>query len=268
MKLKILVAPVLIAIIMIMAIWYVYPAFQDLRSKQDALSSAQSKLVDIQNKNSNAEALKASLGGGSLQSETVTRYIPEQRKEEEIIGALNSLANSIGLVVYKISITNSAISAPVNNAPAVSNQAVVFDPNNPNGNTSQSSVADTQTAVVAPAMNNFTVNLGVTGGYGKIKDIMSKIAALQRFNSVSSLVISKAQVVGVVDDSTNDNLQADINLKFNYLAKSGMVSDSDSAIFSNDSLDMSVVDDINNKMSTVVRSLTVDAHGTTNPFVK
>jgi len=120
-----------------------------------------------------------------------------------------------------------------------------------------------------PVVKNFVVELGVTGNYAKIKDLLGKIAALQRFNSIASLKINKVQNSDPkADDSASDNLQADVSLNFNYMAKSDAVVNLDNAIFSSNNFDMSVVDNIKSTMTTVVNGLTVGPQGVTNPFVK
>ena len=50
MKLKLLAAPMLIVLIIVMAIWVVYPAFQDMQSKNEGLRSEQAKVAEIQEK--------------------------------------------------------------------------------------------------------------------------------------------------------------------------------------------------------------------------
>ena len=255
MKLKILVAPVLIVLIVVMAVWVVYPAFQDLQSNKASLGIQQANLKDIQEKNSKAEALAQSLNGSTEQRDILLGYIPEQKNEEEMINEINNLSSSEGLTVYKITVTD--LVAPVVAAPVDASGSVAAD----------SSVSK----AVAPAMptaNNFTVDFGVAGNYAKIKELLGKIAALRRFNSISSLKITKSQDAKVADDSTVDNLQADINVNFNYMVKGNSVANLDNSIFSSGSFDMSVVENIKDTMSTVVDGLTVDAHFAPNPFVK
>ena len=247
MKLKVLLAPVLIVLIVVMAIWYVYPAFQDLMSKKESLNSEQNKLSDIQEKNNTAAALLQTLNGETDRRNTLTSYIPEQRKEEEMISALNALSGAEGLSVYKIAVLDTAV-ATAPNAAGADNAA--------------------GTAPAKPMVNNFIINLGVAGNYGKIKDLLIKIASLPRFNSIATLKITKVLDPTGADNSGSDNLQADISLNFNYMSKGDAVVNFDNAIFSSGKFDLAVVDDIKSKMSTVVNGLTVDAHGVPNPFVK
>ena len=252
MKLKVLVAPVLIVIIVVLAVWYVYPAFQEMQGKTANLTTEQNKLADIQEKNSKAEALGQVLKGDTVRHDTLLSYIPEQESEEDMISTLNSLAGGEGLSVFKISI--SAVTVPA--APAA--DAATTD-----------AAGNPVVAPSVPVVKNFVVELGVTGNYAKIKDLLGKIAALQRFNSIASLKINKVQNSDPkADDSASDNLQADVSLNFNYMAKSDAVVNLDNAIFSSNNFDMSVVDNIKSTMTTVVNGLTVGPQGVTNPFVK
>ncbi|MFA6974158.1 MAG: hypothetical protein WC238_05500 [Parcubacteria group bacterium] len=268
MKIKILAAPVLIVLIVIMAIWVISPAYRDFRAKKAELEKAQTKLTAIQEKNSRAAQLGQSLATKTDQKTALLRYIPEQQKEEDVIANLNALAGTAGLSVYNISIGN------VEKRNAAADTAA-----QPSGNFLLPPVietADLGDMVVAPAKpeaRNFKVTLGVAGSYGKIKDLLGKIAALQRFNSIASLKIAKAQAQSVAegtsaDSGTSDNLQADISLNFNFIDKSDAIVNLDNEIFAGVNFDMTVIDNIKSQMTTVVNSLTAVTSGVQNPFVK
>lgn len=266
MKLKILAAPILIISIVIMSIWVVYPAFQDLQTKKSEMNAAQVKLTEIQKKNSLATQLGQTLVAKSEQKDSLLRYIPEQQKEEEVISNLNALAGTIGLSVYNISIGGLDKKEP----------AVIDTTAQPSGNflvpiTSDAAAGNAVPVPAKPEASTFKVALGVTGNYAKIKDLLSKIAALQRFNSISELKISRAQSAtsgGAVDNGTNDSLQADISLNFNFINKSDAIVNLNNEIFTSGNFDMAVVDGIKNQMTTVINGLTAGASGVQNPFVK
>jgi hypothetical protein len=263
MKLKIFLIPVLIILIVIIAIWVIYPKFQDLNNKQATLKVANAKLADILDKNNKADILGQSLIGNTDKRNTLLTYIPDQEKEEEIISNLNSLANAGSLFVFGMSV------APVEVVPDVS----VEDTSGLAAPTDNGMIVPV--AAAKPLTSNFKVSLGVTGTYENIKELLKKIVSLRRFNSVVGLVISKDETkastdekIKAEDQASNNNLRASISLSFNYIAKDNSVVNIENSVFSEGSFDMSVVDDIKNKMNTVMNGLTVGAIGLANPFVK
>lgn len=248
MKLKILIIPAVIVVILYLAIWVINPALKQLRQEKEDLAKEKAKLADIQEKNLKAESLSKSLVGQSEQRNILLKYIPEQKQEEEIIGNLNSLAVVSGLSVYTISI--------------VEQKALAVPSDLETGSDSKT------TEAAKPAVSEFQVKLGVIGGYEKIKDLLGKIASLQRFNSISNLKITKVKPQGEVDLATVDNLQAEATLVFNYLPKSNLIVNADNKIFSTGNFDLSVIDSIRTNLKTIMNSLSVGESGVSNPFVK
>lgn len=269
MKLKILAAPILIVLIVIMAIWVISPAYRDFRAKKAELGKAQTKLTAIQEKNNRAAQLGQSLATKTDQKRALLRYIPEQQKEEDVIANLNALAGAAGLSVYNISIGSlEKKESTAADANAQSNGNFLLPPV-----IDTTDLGDMAVAPAKPETRNFKVTLGVAGSYGKIKDLLGKIAALQRFNSIASLKITKAQAQSgaegaEADNGISDNLQADISLNFNFIDKSDAIVNLNNEIFAGVNFDMTVVDNIKSQMTTVVNSLTAGDSGVQNPFVK
>jgi Tfp pilus assembly protein PilO len=256
MKLKILLVPVLIVLIIIMAIWVVFPSLQDLNNKKVDLEKATFKLSDIQNKNDKADILSQSLNSNTDKLNTVLTYIPNQEKEEEIISNLNSLASSSGLSVFSMTV------APVEKTEEI----VAVDASATGAPVDGTGVMPVEAA--KPVISNFKVNLGVAGSYENIKNFLGKVASLRRFNIVAGLKISKNTTVKSEEQASSNNLQANVSFNFNYIVKNNSVMNIDDSVFSGSGFDMSVVDNIQSKMNTIVNGLTVGAIGMTNPFIK
>lgn len=266
MKIKIIIVPVLIVLIVVLAIWVVNPALQEWGDKKASLNKIDAQLADIQEKNQKAQLLASAMNADPGKMDVIMKYIPPKEQEEEMIASLNALANASGLAVYNISV-DSGKNNPAGGAqtPAEATPAV-----------NASGIAGSTQTAVGPSITDFTITFGVAGGYEKIKDLLGKLASLQRYNSISGLKISKAAAAvsqggtaqPSADDSTNNNLQADIALNFNYIEKSNAVVNVDNTVFANGSFDMSVIDDIKNSMNTTVNSLNVGGSGVSNPFVK
>jgi Tfp pilus assembly protein PilO len=242
MKIKILIVPVLLVLIIVAAIWYVMPAWQTLGVEKGQLDSANAQLANMQARNAKAGLLVETLNNSKEQKNVLFKYLPQQSQEEDLISTLNSLAAGSGLKIGDISIkTESAAPAPVL--------------------TPEQQAGTQEITAPAPTAKTFTVDVAIAGDYGKIKDFLAKIVSLERYSSVSGLEISQ-------DQTSGGNLKADMTLAFNYLEKSDATISADNKIFVSGKFDMSVIDMISNKAKTAVNSLTVDASGTDNPFVK
>lgn len=241
MKLKLIIAPLLVLLIIIMAIWVVAPTYQELQVQKDELATAQQKLADIQEKNAQAAKLKKELAGNAIQKDVVFNYLPAAAQEESIIENINSLASGEGLSISNISVTGDT----GKNVPA----PVVSDG------------TDTQ-AIPALSENKISFSVGVIGSYEKIKSFLNKLAALKRYNNVSALKISPA-----VSGGPANNLQANMTINFAYFLGNNTAVNINSSIFSEGSFDTAVIEQIKSKLSTEVIPVNIGETGKANPFL-
>jgi len=242
MKLKLLIAPLLVLLIIVMAIWVVVPAYQELQTKKGELADAQTKLADIQGKNALAAKLKQALADNPAQKEILLGYLPEKAQEEVIIENLSSLAQGEGLTVADLSLSDNSQKNNPSAAPVV---------------------VDASLGEVAPpvlAVNLTSTTIGFAGPYEKIKSFLGKLAAFKRDNNVISLKIAPAATAA-------GNLQADMSLNLAYFAGGSSAINPNSSIFSNGSFDTTVTDQIKNKLNTEIVPVNIGNTGKANPFL-
>lgn len=242
MKLKLLIAPLLVLLIIVMAIWVVAPAYRGLVAQKEELAAAKQKLAGIQEKNAQAAKLRQELAGNTGHKELLLKYIPGGAQEEIIIENLNALALGEGLAVFNLSVADNSRK---NSVPAVS--ATV--------NNSQEEIAP---AVLSA--DSISVGVGFAGPYEKIKSFIGKLAALKRGNNITSLKIAAATAVP-------GSLQADMVLKFSYFAGGNSAISANSSIFSKGSFDTAVIEQIKSKLNTEVVPVNIGETGKTNPFL-
>lgn len=242
MKIKLLFMPILLVLIVALAIWWIYPGYQEMKIKEGELASAIEKLAVIKEKNAKAEKLLGIWNNSMEQRSIIEKYIPGQKQEEDAIGSLNALASETGLALYNLSVST----AEKKNTASVRENAAELEIN---------------AVDLTPTAENFTVALGVAGDYGKIKTLLGKIGSLKRFNSVASLKIgSSSKQAGV--------LQADAVLNFNYTKRTSSAINPNNKIFLTGVFDIGVADEITQKLSTDIRTTVVGSSGRENPFVK
>ncbi len=269
MKIKMLIAPLLIVFAIWMSIWVLVPGYYDLQGKRQELREAQGKLLDVQEKNKRVAGLMEDLNKRTDEQNILFRYLPSERKEEEIIDNLNYLASHEGLSVIEISMvkkegaTAVQASAPEINAPFVSGGNNAGSTSPPSGGSG--SAADQAARVVATPVNLDT-NFVVMGTYDKIKIFAQKLASLKRFNMIQSMDISRDELEEE-SEKPSDILKAEMKLSFNYLSRMKASSNINNAIFYKEKFDISAVESIKNKMNTDMVDLKVDLKSRSNPFM-
>jgi Tfp pilus assembly protein PilO len=257
MKIKIIMAPLMIVISTILLIWFVYPAFTSpldksgVKEKYAEMSKRKEQLKNIGQKTNTIKELAQELNSSEMSSsrDTVMKFMPASMKEYEIIDNLNYLVLKEGLLG-----TNISISQPANETASSSNSPAA---------SSNSGSDFTETGEIAPKATTFLVNFSVQGSYDKIKNVLERICGLERFNKINSLKIQPA-----VENKTTGNLNAVSMLEFAYFKESGTFNSIDDSVFSKTSFDLAVVNDIKKiKNTPLLPDLQINEKGKTSPFV-
>lgn len=263
MKIKILLAPSLIVLIIVAIIWYVYPAYTNgidgVKEKNQKLLSQNQLMEKLDSSSNNAAKLVAELETDSPDNALVYGYIPKNKEEERIIENLNVLAKDSALSVLNISILEEK------KASSASTQEVVENvPVNPFSAKSASPVKAPVTPKAVPS--SLKVSLSLVGDYANIKNLLEKVQKLKRFNTVSALEI---KTLLKEDQSVSESLQADIILEFNYLSelKRLVDGDIDNEVFSAGAFDKTAIDKIRDNRSIEVSTVIPGEKGGNNPFI-
>lgn len=264
MKVKLLLIPLFVVIIIALMIWVVVPAYFDLKTEQANLKNAQAKLADVQAKSAQSASLVQSLESKTDQRATLLKYLPDKEQEEDVISSLNSMAGQAGLAILSLSVSvqeNNANLAPVEPVSATNylpapNQAVTDGP--PTQNISVTNV---------PTVVN--VDFKVVGSYEKIKSLIERFPALKRFSEISKITIKKSTAAAAEGQQAvnSQDLEADMVLSLNYLKKIDSVANIDGKIFSSGDFDMSVIKQIGDKTYVDVSKVSSDAGARGNPFL-
>lgn len=268
MKIKFIIAPALIVFIIIMLIWYIYPAYTngvDGVAQKFQKLTRQKELNDKLDKNTNnMKSLIADMETNSSQDAIIFNYIPEDREEEKIIENLNSLAQDSSLSVIKISLSEKkdATLLPGSvSADQLSADPLVV-PTTPNA-----SAVPINPVTPKAKPNKLEVELIVVGDYGNIKNLLGKIQKLKRFNQLSLLEIEE---LAIESGEGNGSLQANITLEFDYLGRLKKMAsgDVDNEVFSRGTFNRAVAEKIKDNLSIELNNVSLDQRGKSNPFAK
>ncbi|MFA4817973.1 MAG: hypothetical protein WC608_04615 [Parcubacteria group bacterium] len=242
MKLKLLIAPLLVLLIVVMAIWVIGPAYQNLQAQKKELAAAQKKLADIQEKNMLAAKLKQALADNPAQKEMLLKYLPEKAQEELIIENLSSLMQGEGLTLVNLAVLDDSRKKSTQAAPVMND------------------ASPGEIAPAALAADSIGISVGFVGPYEKIRSFMGKLATLKRDNNVAALKITAVAAAA-------GSLQADMVLNLAYFTGGNSAINASSSVFSKDAFDMLTIDQIKNKLSTEIIPVTIGEAGKANPFL-
>jgi len=250
------------AISLALVIWFVYPAITNgtdgLLEKYGQLKKEKEKSAQLETKSQNVKKLSAQLASSPEEKKVLFQFLPDSMKEEEIIDNLNFLATNSSLSVIDLSVGQPAEEA-VEETAAVAGPPVAAD-------TSGQGLMGGEEGflpVTEPAERNFEVTFSVVGDYEKVKDLLGKISALERFNGIKTLEIRKP----TGQEGTGNSLITDTVLKFNFLKKRDVLPDVESSAFGLEKFSMKTIGDIKNSKSTAILKLNIDQAGKANPFL-
>lgn len=238
MKLKVLLVPFFLVLVVGLIVWLVMPKYYDDKLKRQELKMETDKLDAAVKKVEKVNLLMADLGANADKQATLFSFLPEAQKEEEIINDLNNIASSESVAIKSLSVVKSSVSSPF----------LVINP-------------ETSETGIIPAAAGFNVDFTVVGAYDKIKNVVDRLSKIKRFNKISSLAITNA-----TEQAAGSNLQAKIILTFNFLKKTDAVSVSND-VFSRDKFDMSVIAKINSARTIDTAKIANIAGGRENPFL-
>lgn len=242
MKIKILLVPFLIVAIAVFSIWLVYPLYSNgtngVKENYAKLKVEQEKLAGIQTMSGNVDKLSAQISS-MPEKETLYSFVPESKKEEEIINDIVKLSSLSGLLFYQEKMEQ------------------------PQKNTQEVVQKETIASIPIPELQNLKTKIKIAGNYEKIKEFLVNLEKLERNNNLETLEIMKE----VTRDVPSDVLTIDATLNFAILKKNKL---SQSAVtdpvFSSPKLEAGIIEEIKNKKSINNFQLNVDQKGKVNPF--
>lgn len=267
MKIKLLLAPSLVVVTIIILIWFVYPAYTSpsvpsvpgsavagganngARELYDALQEEKRKLSQADKRIANAKSLFANIAANSDKKEALYTFIPDAYNEEELIDMLNYLAGKADLSVINISVTP----AKEDVSPIEAGTATAAD-SPPSQTAASTKVKDVE------------VNFVVMGGYEQIKNMIGRIYSLKRFNKLMNLSIIPA--TNADGNQEGNILQVNLTLYFNMLKKPAGTVNAENPVFSNVNFNMVPIGNIQVSKEGEILKLEYEQLGTvTNPFL-
>ena len=256
MKVKILLMPLIIVIVVAISIWLVYPTYSNgstgVKENYTKFKDEQTKLTELLGKSENANSLSSQISSLS-EKDVLYNFVPVEKKEEEIVNSLINLASTSGLLLFdemvnqpakEIQVVEEPVPAPV---PALDANGVTLP-------------------VTMSKMQNLKTEIKLAGSYEKIKDFLTSLGKLNRSNVFETLEISKSSSAGQPEADSNILLiSAAVN--FNVLKNTKLNSSNiGSSIFDSPNLETKVIADIKSQKNANNFQLNIEQTGKSNLF--
>ncbi len=271
MKIKLLLAPSLVVVTIILLIWFVYPAYTNpsaapaspsvsgstvaggandgAKELYGALQEERGRLSQADERIAHAKSLFTNIAANGDKKEALYAFIPDSYNEEELIDMLNYLAGKADLSVINISVTPAKEDLSPVEAGAATAAA--------------STPSQTMASMTA---KDVEVNFVVMGGYDQVKNVIGKIYLLKRFNKLTN--VSIIPVTNADGNQDGNILQVNLTLYFNMLKRPAGTVSAENPVFANVNFDMTPIGNIQASKDGEILKLESGPLGTVpNPFL-
>ncbi|OGI15266.1 MAG: hypothetical protein A3E38_01040 [Candidatus Moranbacteria bacterium RIFCSPHIGHO2_12_FULL_54_9] len=237
MRLKVLIVPFFIVMVLILAIGYIKPDFDTIQMKKADIVLKDAAVANTEAVLANVGTLNSALDT-QMDSETfVYRYLPETLAQDQAIDAFNFLASQSGLVITDMELKKSPEEVVVN-----ADGTTVVDPN---------------------ALKTFVLTGSVMGSYENIRTFFDQVSHIERFQTIRSFSITTDPNVVPVDTT---RLIGTFETEFAYLPSSPVTSALSVPAFLQAKFDFSDIDTLLGKITSPVPLLEKGQTGKPNPF--
>lgn len=260
MRLKVLIVPFFIVMILVLGIGYIKPDLDVIMVKKEQIATKEAQVANIDVILANIHSLNSSLDTEREAEQFMYRYLPETLNQEQVIDAFNFLAVQSGLAITKMEVEQpTAIVAAEPLTDASSNTFV----------TGANTLGDSGIITPAPPVSarTFILKGSVMGSYENIKALFDRLAYIERFQKIrlfSLATAEKTEIPGVV--TAPDSLVGVFETEYSYLPPKHLASALGMPIFLQSKFDFSNVNSLLNRLTSHVPMLEKGETGKPNPF--
>lgn len=262
MRLKVLIVPFFIVMILVLGIGYIKPDIDAVVMKGEQIKATEDQVAKIESVSSNISALNASLDTQPDAEKFMYRYLPRTLSQEQAIDSFNFLAVQSGVSIVSIGLKQEPeIAVP---EPLIDPAASIFVA----GGTGLESAS---APPVAPSVvvKKFTLSGSVVGSYENIKLFFDRLAHTERFHQVSlfSLSTTPEQAASAgTEANSSGNLTGVFEAEYGYLPAQPVTSAWTLPVFWQSKLDLTKVSSLLGTATSTVPSLEKGESGKPNPF--
>lgn len=260
MRLKVLIVPFLVVMILVLGIGYIKPDLETIQMKKAEIVAKDALVANIDTVLANIGSLNRALDAAQESEKFAYRYLPEALDQDRVIDAFNFLATQSGLAIVEMELKQPL--AAVREEALINASATPFITG-----AAQSGIA-AMPAMAAPAKTKtFILTGGVRGSYENIKAFFDRLAHMERFQKVRlfSIRIDEKSVSpeGVVNTA---DLKGTFSADFEYLPAKPVASALGVPIFFRAAFDLSSINTLASRITSIVPALEKGQPGKPNPF--
>lgn len=256
MRLKILLVPFLIILVLVLAIGFIRPEILVTQAQRLEIEMKKSQVDSIGIILNNVGSLSSSLDNAKDTELFVQNYLPTSMDQERVIDALNFSALQSGVLVEKIEVLQPAEPTVLTQINAEGTEVPIVEVN-----------PDGTPIVPAVTPKNFSTKITVKGSYENIKNFISRSARMDRFYTLKefSVGLSERDLTNEIVDTAN-GLQGTFYADYQYLKTQQNNSVLNSEIFTKSAIDVSVLQPTIDWTTNKVPLLEKPTTGKPNPF--
>lgn len=244
MRLKVLIPPFLIIMILVLAIGYIKPDIGVLQAKKADVLAKKTMVANVDTVITDIGTLNSSLDAKQDLEKFVYRYLPNTQNQEQVIDAFNFLAMQSGVVIAKMELKQPLV------------QSVMSE----EGNGEVPGLSQKPALSVA---KTFTFSGSVIGSYENIKAFFDRMVHMERFQKISLFSIATDTNTEPLDTS---HLTGVFETEFGYLPPEPLASAINAPIFLSSQFDFSNVSKSLEQATNVIPVLEKGSTGRPNPF--
>ncbi len=263
MRLKVLIVPFFIVMILVLGIGYIKPDIDASVMKRDQIKATEDQVAKIETVLANISALNASLDTQPEAEKFMYRYLPSTLSQEQAIDSFNFLATQSGVSIVNIGLKQEP--------EAVVIEELIIDPATNIFVAGGTGIGSAGVPVVAPSVvvKKFTLSGSVVGSYENIKLFFDHLAHTERFHTVRlfSLATTPNQATSAgAEAESSGNLTGVFEAEYGYLPSKPVASAWTLPVFWQSKLDLTKVGNLVSATTSAVPSLEKGESGKPNPF--
>ena len=261
MRLKVLIVPFFVVMVLIMFIGYIQPDIGLMEAQKAELAKKSDQVANMETVISNVDALNQSLDSQKELKQFVLRYLPKTMDQGRVIDTFNFLASQAGL-----SVTQMAMKELAKPVAVVDNTTATINP--------ATGMPITESVFKNPEADTYIASVKVRGSYESIKSFFDRVAHTDRFHKINDIAIeipenAGAAVPGAVADALapkTGDLLGTFEASFDYFPGRTVQTAVTIPVFRSAQFDFSVAQKELDRITSPVSELEYVPSGKPNPF--
>lgn len=235
MRLKVLILPLSLAIAVIVAIFFIKPAFSDMMSSKDALANKQQQLDNLKNQTQKLQAMKTKWEAMADEENLVATAFPETEGVDSYISEITSKASRSGVLLTDIKLNQNS------GGTADQGSGYICSGDSTSGSVQSGATTSPQPAAASAAprasdvsglqnlsgsagssggcLNSVAISLTAKGSWEQMLDFFKYLEDMNRISNIGTLALSSETQTQTSSDLLSANISA--NAFFKEKAQSG-----------------------------------------------